>query len=330
VGTLTWACAEIRLLRPYRHAAMRAHAEVTAGRRLPSGRLDAVVVQRAGWPEASVDEVARVVREVRRRGAKLICDLDDDLLAEHPSGVTEAQLARLRPRVRLLLREADLVIVSTAPLAERVRRLNPNVALWRNAIDEALARPPRPASAMEGADIGYFGTLSHLHDLLAVIGSLEAGLDGLARRPQVELCGIADDPRLVQLLARHGTVRTLPVDGDYAAFIDGLQSRPAWKVGLAPVAGGPFNASKSDIKFLDYALAGIPGVYADCDAYADVEHGRTGLKAPLGDFGAAARRLLDEPELRRAIRATAREHVLQERSLARRVPELWDIVQRAL
>lgn len=329
-ATTSWACAEIRLLRPYRHAAMRRHAEVSSGARLPSERVDAVVMQRAGWPEASVDDVARVVREVRRRGARLIVDLDDDLLAEHPSMVTEAHLDRLRPRVRLLLREADLVIVSTPPLAERVRRLNPAVVVWRNAIDESLALGPRPPDALEGAEIGYFGTMSHLSDLLAVIGALEAGLDGLARQPRAELCGIADDPRIAGLLARRCEVRVLPVDGNYASFLAGLQTRPAWKAGLAPVAAGAFNSSKSDIKFLDYALAGIPGVYAECEGYAGVVDGETGLKAPLGGFGAAARRLIDDAGLRLRIRRNAREHVLQERSLARRVPELWEIVRQAL
>ena len=327
-----WACAEIRLLRPYQHPWMRRHGEVSTGSRLPVERVDAVVVQRGLAPWATLEDAAALVRDVRRRGLKLIYDLDDDLLSSHPSPAVERVIAPARPKIRLLLREADAVIVPAVPLADRARALNPCVFVWPNAIDESLARAARPSDAQtgEGADIGYFGTTSHLPDLLAVLECLEMALTGLPARPAMELRGISDDPRLAGLFAARCDVRLLPVDGDYPSFLAGLQSRAPWKAGLAPLTDTVFNRSKSDIKFLDYAIAGIAGVYADCPAYASVLDGQTGLKAPLSGFGAAVRRLLEDHDLRRHVRATARQHVMDHRTLNHCVPALWDILRQVL
>ncbi len=324
-----WACAEIRLLRPYRHPLMRKHMEVSTGPRLPLDRVDAVVIQRALTPEASLEDAITFLRDVRRRGIKIIYDLDDDLLSQHPSFTLERGLMPSRPRIRLLLREADAVTVSTALLADRVRPLNPCVFVWPNAIDENFMSETR-SDIGEKADIGYFGTMSHLGDLLAVMESLEMALNGLPARPEMELCGISDDPRMAGLFATQCKVRMLPVDGDYASFQTRLHRRTHWKTGLAPLTDNVFNLCKSDMKFLDYALAGIPSIYADCPAYAAVIDGETGLKVSLEGFGAAVLRLLQDHDLRNHIRDAARQYVLDHRTLRRCVPALLDVVKQVL
>jgi glycosyltransferase involved in cell wall biosynthesis len=323
------ACAAIRLLHPWQHPSLAHAVSVTTGPGLPPGRLDAVVTQRAGPPTLSLAGLQAMVGELRRRRIPLIQDLDDDLLSEHPSARVEAQLAAhgTRPRLRFLLREADAVVTSTPALAERVARLAPAVHVWPNALDERLALPLPSA---EGAALGYFGTLSHLEDFLPVVGPLEAALARRGGRPRVELCGIAEDARLGGLFQHAASVVLLPPDGDYPRFLAGRQQAPRWCAGIAPLADNPFNRGKSDIKFLDYALFGAPGIYADLPVYAAVQDGVTGLKAPPGGFGAALTRLLGDPPLRQRIRRQAREWVLEERVLARRAPDLLAILHRVL
>lgn len=326
-----WACAEIRLLRPYQHALMRRHASITVGPGLPSTPVDVVVMQRAGCPDMPFADVTALLRDMRRRHVRFVYDLDDDLLSAHALPMIEQAIAPIRAKIRMFLREADMTVVSTASLADRVRHLTPRVCVWENAIDEALViRTKASRDENEGADVGYFGTHSHLPDLLAVIESLEAAFDLMPGRPTVELCGISDDFRIDELFAARCAVSILPVDGDYPSFLTGLQSRAPWKAGLAPLTDTVFNRSKSDIKFLDYAIAGIAGVYADCPAYASVLDGQTGLKAPLSGFGAAVRRLLEDHDLRRHVRATARQHVMDHRTLNHCVPALWDMLRQVL
>ena len=324
-----WACAEIRLLRPYQHPLMQRHIQVSTGPRLPVDRVDAVVVQRTLTSDATLNDAIMLLHDIRHRDIRLIYDLDDDLLSPHPTPAVEQNIMPSRSRVRLLLREADAVIVSTAPLANRVRHLNPSVFIWPNAIDERLASETKPTDD-EGADIGYFGTMSHLSDLLSVLESMEEAMSNLPERPEMELCGISGDPRLSDLFAAQCDVRLLPVNGHYAAFQARLQQHTHWKTGLAPLADELFNHCKSDIKFLDYALAGIPGVYADCQAYGSVLDGETGLKAAPNGFGIAVRRLLEDHDLRRHIRTNARRHVMEHRTLHQCVPALLDIVKQIL
>lgn len=324
-----WACAAIRLLRPYGHASVARRAEVSSGPRLPrGGRIDAVLVQRGGPIGFTIGDAVELVRETRRRGARLIYDLDDDLLGEHPSPAVEAGTAPHRPRIRLFLREADLVVASTEVLAARLRRINPRVAVWPNALDEALVAE-RAAEVEEGADLGYFGTASHLEDMLSVLAPVEAALAARPGRPVVELRGVSDDPRLAALMAWRCEIRQVPPDGDYPAFMRSMQRGPRWRAGIAPLAANPFNEAKSDIKFLDYAAFGHPGVYARGPAYAAVRDGETGLLAGSAEeWGAAVGRLLEDVALRRRIRAASLDYLMRERVLARRAGELLDLVER--
>lgn len=322
-------CAEIRLLRPWRHPWVTARAQVTTGPRLPSGRLDAVITQRAGPVATSLSDLQALVAELRLRRIPLLQDLDDDLLTEHPSAWVERGIAGLRPQVRFLLREADAVITSTQALAARVGRLNPRVLVWPNALDEALVLPleDRPEGDI---DLGYFGTLSHLEDLLTVVGPVGAALAGRPRRPRFELCGISEDARVAGLFAAQADVTLQPVQGDYARFMQAPQQAAPYRVGMAPLGDNAFNRSKSDIKFLDYALFGVPAVFADLPVYAAVRDGETGLKAAPADFGEAVGRLLEDAGLRERIRRNARDYLLEERVLGRCIGGLWDILHRVL
>lgn len=317
-----WACAEIRLLRPYGHASLQKRLSVSSGPSLPFERVDVVVTQRSGPWATPLGELAEFVREVRRSGAALVYDLDDDLLSEHPSAVTESRLDPIRPHIRFLLREADAVVVSTPVLAERVAVFNPVVHVWANAVDEALIRPLDPERS-EAADLGYFGTASHLEDLLSVLEDLRTGL---TKGSTVELCGVSEDPRVSGLFGQDVAISNRPTGG-YAEVLEAFQRAPAWKAGMSPLAVNRFNAAKSDIKFLDYAVFGAPAIVSANSVYGAVRDGETGLVAGPGEWGAALRRLLEDGDLRRRIRLNAREYLMQERTLARRAGDLWPILQ---
>ena len=322
-----WSCAEIRLLRPYQHASLRRFLQVTHGPDLPVGRVDVVVLQRGGLPGATLAAMVDLVRAVRHRGARLVYDIDDDLLSPHPVAEVEDVLVQQRPKIRFLLREADLVIAATAPLADRLQALNPRQIVWRNALDEALL--PCPAPERRSADIGYFGTHSHLPDLMAIVASLQAAASAVPGA-RFELCGISDDPRLRLLFAGRLTTSLLPVQGHYAHFHRMLAHEAGWRVGLAPLLGGPFNRGKSDIKVLDYAAAGIPAVVANQPAYDDWDDGKTVLRATLDGFGQAVVRLLQDEDLRRSIARQAREHLLAKRVLSVAAPMLGTAIENLL
>jgi Glycosyl transferases group 1 len=324
----TWACAEIRLLRPYRHYSLSNRLSVTVGRSLAGERPHVVVLQRGGPIGSKLSDITELCAAIKAVGAKIVYDLDDDLLARHSSATVERGLEDMRPRVRFLLREADAVIVSNSVLAARLHQRAAHVAIWRNALDEALIRPP--ADATHNADLGYFGTTSHLQDIMAVINSLATAAVRASERPSFELCGISDDPRIAGLLAHRFDVRQRPLEPHYTRFHAMLATEARWAVGLAPLLPSEFNDAKSDIKFLDYAAAGIPVLVSDALAYQHLDATRIVARASIAEFGNAAFALLRDEDRRREMAGAAYGDLLENRVLAKRAPELFTILQVVL
>jgi glycosyltransferase involved in cell wall biosynthesis len=321
-----WACAEIRLLRPYRHSSLANRLKVTLGRTLGSEKPAIVVLQRGGPVGARLSDIVELCSAIKAIGAKIVYDLDDDLLAPHPSTLVERGLEEMRPRVRFLLREADAVIVSNRVLAVRLRRRASHVAIWENALDEALL--PTLTNAPRNADLGYFGTHSHLQDLMAIVNSLATSAMRGGGKPRFELCGISDDPRIVGLLARRFDVLLRPLQARYSRF-HAMLAEARWALGLAPLLPGAFNDAKSDIKVLDYAAAGIPVVVSDACAYRNLD-GTIVVRARIAEFGNAVFALLHDEDRRREMAAAAHRDLLENRVLAKRASDLLTILQQVL
>jgi hypothetical protein len=311
------ACAVLRLLDPYTCAAVTDVAEISVSQGLPDDHVDVLVMQRMANELGDPVVVESLLRRVRARGIKLVYDIDDNLLDRHPVPKVEAGVGRHRRAVRSLLRAADHVTVSTPLLRDRVQGLCQAVTVLPNMLEDrrigpVLDRPPGPR-----LHIGYFGTFTHLRDLMAVVGPIRAALSQLSERPLLSLCGISDDPRLPDLFADMADVTLVPPTGDYESFLRLIRTLD-WDIGLAPLAGGAFEAAKSDIKFLEHGAFGIAGLYAAHPAYAAVQDGVTGLVAAPDGWTAALLRLAGDTGLRRRIVQSAGRFVRQERMLARR------------
>ncbi len=321
-----WACAEIRLLRPYKHRSIANKITVTTGRFVPTGRIDAVVLQRGGPVDFTLEAIVETVAEFKRRSARLIYDYDDDLLAEHPSPPVERGLEGLRPKVRFLLREADIVTVSTPALKQRLEGRLTEVAVWRNALDETLVPPLIFRQGRSG--FGYFGTSSHLQDLMAIIGKLAISANRRGQKPSLELGGISDDTRLAKLIP-HRLDIVMRQTVEYRRFHAMLARDARCAIGLAPLGAGAFNDAKSDIKALDYAAAAIPVVVSQAPAYSGMSE-EIVARASISDFGEVAFALLEDEQRRHRMAIAAYDDLLQNRVLRKRATELFEIVEQVM
>ena len=325
-------CAEIRLIKPLTHPSVNncLNASYSLDGRLPGGRVDAVLLQRGGWPGLTLHGAQLLVREIRARSVKLIYDIDDDLLCSHPIPVIEAVLVQCRRIVKFLACEADLIICSTDQLALRMASWPAPKLVWPNALDERLFRKP-DLNRMKQAGrqvVGYAGTPTHMRDLLSVVESLRGAL---AQRPDcasLDIFGIAD-ANIVKVLFGNLLSNKPRAATDYLAYLKAMQTGMRWDVAIAPLLECEFNRSKSDIKFLEYAMLGIPGVYSESDAYSAVRNGDLGVTAPHADFGRAVCDLFDTTERSRIIAQNAYEYVMQERTLAVCARKLAEIVETA-
>lgn len=328
-----WVCPQVRLIDPLTHSSVAGlvNTSYSLDGKLPDGRIDVVMIQRAGWPEWSFEDAQTFVRLVRAKGAKLVYDVDDDLLGAHPIPTIEANLARKRPVMRFLASEADLIICSTDPLADRLAAWPAPKRVWRNALDERLFRTRSAKANKRGRRhaVGYAGTPSHLRDLLSVTESLRGAFAGQTDRAGLEFFGAADASHLQTLF---GPLLLSPprAASGYHSYLVAMQSEVTWDVAIAPLLAGPFNVSKSDIKFLEYAAFGFPGVYSTSHAYGSVVHEETGLLAGVDDFGPSVCKLLDSPGLRARLAENAYEYVMQERTLATCARDLVSIIDSTM
>lgn len=257
------------------------------------------------------------------QGAAVLYDTDDDLLGEPgPPGLT-ARLGAERRDVRSLLALADLVTASTPVLAERLAPYaRAEVRVVRNALDPAWYEgiPPDVAAAADpGAlRIVYHGPASRMRDYAvarAAVDETAAAVPGVRR----VWLGAGGDPA-----AGAAVDEARPwVDGarEFAASL--AAARPG--IGLAPLADDRYNRARSELHWLEYALAGAPSVLAGFDGpgpYDPVRDGVDGLVARGPDgWRRQLAALAASPALRADLAGAARDRVLAGYTAAARAPE---------
>lgn len=244
---------------------------------------------------------------------KLIVDTDDNsddiphFNYAHPDYHAGTGTARI---IRAELREADLVTVSTDRLAEWAKQYARRVVVMPNCVDTSLYKNVRSrkkeARHLNDVRIYWGGGGGHYGDLLKVRDSL---LRICAERPNVKLIfslfipdWAADLPPYRCFMVRFAHFNAYPKVLKWLCA----------DVALAPLVEHEFNRCKSNIKYLTYAMADIPGVYEDIDAYDSVTHGLTGLKARTSDeWYEAINTLIDNRILAQEIAARAKLDVLE-------------------
>ncbi len=324
------ACAALRLVSPFSHPVITDTFDVSVGAGLPGDPVDLVVMQRFGRMDDTPATIEDLLFALHTRRTPILYDIDDNLLDQHPDAASERAIVPRRRNVRLLLREARHITVSTPFLADRVRALNPAVTLLPNALDERLLPPHRPPPAGEPLTIGYFGTFTHLRDLMSVAAPLRAVLARLPGQVTLQFCGISQDMRILSLFENLAKVEVLPATGDYGSFLDMMLQRVRWDIGLAPLATGAFEATKSDIKFLEYAAFGIAGIYSAHPAYQAVRPGVTGMVGAPEDWEPLLFALATDAELRASIVKASRDYLFEERILSRSCSALAAVLHQVI
>lgn len=251
-------------------------AVVDGRKRLP---YDVVLVQRDAVP-ASV--TAPFLEAVRASGIRLVAEVDDDFFGDDARRrLLRAEYDQARiDSVEAVVRAADAVIVSTEALSRVVRPFASEVVVVPNELDpEFWGDDLGPSSPREPWTGGrpdadgrvhalYMGSATHQDDL-ELLRPVFDGLITADGHPVVlDVVGVTGgDPGWFERV-------DIP-EGHHPEFVRWLRGESGrWSVGLAPLADDPFNTSKSDLKFLEYTMMGLPTVASRSTSYATVpEHG---------------------------------------------------------
>ena len=269
-------------------------------------RAEIIVVQRQ---MAGVLPLAELRQRLKGRPARIVFEMDDALTRLPEWHRAAAAFRQIQPQIEEYLRGADLVTVSTPQLQSLYGSFNRNLAVLPNSVDTRLW--PAPSASREPSDkvtILFSGALDHERDLQIVEPAL---LDLLAAFPeQVEFLywgNITERLRELRQVKSVGAFR--PNYQDYAAQ---LQRLPV-SLALVPLEDTGFNRAKSAVKWLEYSICRIPGIYSDVPAYNQaIVQGQTGLLVPNTRDGwfNAMKTLVEDRALRHELAARAQAAVL--------------------
>jgi glycosyltransferase involved in cell wall biosynthesis len=260
---------------------------------------DVIVVQTPSGPKQ-----LEAIRAANSAGKLSVIELDDDIWSLSPSNPSYPYWSR--PEVKLNARscveEAQLVTTPTHALAEKLRTMNPNVKVLSNMLpttgwDYPVAHLQREDRVV----LGWAGSKSHGGDL-RMIGDVVRQL--LDRYPQLEFV-VVGGPGELEIEAHERTRFLKATDiQHYPAMLE------QFDVGIIPLAETAFNRSKSDLKFVEYSMLGIPSVASKLEPYLHtVKHGENGFLARSPkDWLKHLTRLIEDVELRRTIGARAQEY----------------------
>ncbi|MBO3276233.1 methyltransferase domain-containing protein [Pseudomonas schmalbachii] len=322
-GGLPHGCSEIRLIRPLSHPSISSEVSLTYGTDLPDIPFDVIIIERLWDHTCDWHYHHSILQRARLQGAKIIYELDDNLLdLNSKAGDTNWPTSSQKLWLMQMARFADGVIVSTPNLAKRLSSLNKNVVVLENFLDEQLFfSPPTLPSQTNHSQVkfGYMGTYTHIDDLISIIHPLRRTLRKHSSKVSFEILGIGDAPTIREMFADL-PVKILsvpPSDTPYKNFTSYFKRNINWNFGIAPLIDSDFTKCKSDIKYLDYGVHGIPGIFSDTPAYsATISHLNTGILATdNSSWEYWLESLILDQELRQKLAHNAHTQIWSERML---------------
>jgi glycosyltransferase involved in cell wall biosynthesis len=290
---------------------------------------DAVIFVRVPAFPAVID----VITAAAQMGVATFYDCDDLIfdpavfpppLKTYAGQISRADHAAIAcgvPLFRHAMSLCDYGIASTSTIRDAMQPIvrSGQVALHRNALGaqhmHVLGRVGQRETPVGEKLVVYYGsgTKAHKAEFTEILEPALAEV--LSRRPgKVEVRLIGEFPAFSQLDPTHPDVHLISPIWDFEIF-------------CAQVAGADINLSvldpsiltdaKSEIKWMEAAMFGVPSVVSPTATYREVvEDGVTGMIADdKAAFVAAILKLIDDGALRRRIGSAARERVLRDYSL---------------
>ncbi len=278
------ACSAVRLRSPLAYLEKEGRVEI---RFFPADKKHPPGTEHVDWADMLILQRIKSYRwrsylkHAAGRGIPVVYEMDDNLLEmprDHPESKSRAVSKLNRAKFSWFLKRADAVTVSTRPLAEYLRSFNENVFVLRNYVDSPYhgEELPGPEEAMrdrpEWLTLGFAGTPSHAPDLQPILKTLQ--LVHSRQRGRIRFVFIGYTP---PSFAGQPDVISEKVVLPYPSYLRTLV-RSGIDVAFAPLNRNFFNECKSNIKCLEYSLAGITGVYSGVEPYREtIIHGTTGF-----------------------------------------------------
>jgi glycosyltransferase involved in cell wall biosynthesis len=304
---------------------------------------DVIVAQRR-----FLDPDLTVLEHLKGIGKKIVVDMDDQLLNIPPKNPAHrVYTPALKRNVKRCLHLADLITVSTEHLADEMRRYSDRVVVLPNSIDpdwRDVKRGPVCKTGTTGkVRIGWVGSKTHDEDLREINQVLT---DLLSERDDVEILymggypGCVIEPLIDEGLVFKNEAKKLVVNTEEIAerkkiwLVKGVPIQEYYDrllglglhIGLAPLVDNTFNRSKSNLKFLEYTLAGVPTIASAVLPYSQtITDGHNGIIVKKNRYELWKRAIVDlvENEKKRIALFTNAKKLVREKFDIRKNQRLW-------
>lgn len=313
-GTTYWRC-----LLPARELPGQAIFSGPARLEGKDGKM--VLPQHAGtavFQFTGSDEAHLLIKHMQKEGIRVLVEIDDNYTHWFPNQMRPAGWGRRIGDAPFTVEQhletvkiADGVICAGEHLGKQYRPYNKHVYVCPNQIDpQDWDEPAKPDDGV--FRIGWFASGSHGGDETLI----RRGLEWASKQPDVEvtLVGLGARPNgkpIFDFRYRH-----VPWSNDFGVYRKFISE---FDVGLAPVIGTPWAVCRSDLKALEYGMAGALPVVSDLPPYesVDVPKAKTAK-----DFLREIQSLVGDREGTRKRAREWRDHVLQHRTVKAQIG-LW-------
>ena len=292
IDNMTTGCGHVRTMLPMQELMQRGHACTVGYPRfsLDTGDWDAIALGRL-----VLGEIRDALPEIKRRGLKVIYDIDDALDLLEPDNPVYPHIMANIDVYYQMLRSAALVSVTTRELAEHAHKFVPDsarIVVLPNCIREDEWRMREGGNAVPR--IGFAGGNSHLRNLCVLLEAIRMlQRNGFGDRFEFVLFGISSahdsfeeyydanisvTARAPQTIFRESlaAVRDLlaQVSHTWERSVS-VQSYPErlsalnLDLGLCPIRPTDFNRFKSCLKAYEYSMVGTEVMCARAKPYVD-------------------------------------------------------------
>jgi len=222
-------------------------------------KADIILIQRTAFLDRSISELKSPCR-------KIIYEIDD-LLIEVPAGnPSRSVFEGFQNKIIDAIIGADAVTVSTNALKERLSVYNRNIHVLPNYIDIEIwgGKVRSHAVNNDRLVIAFIGTPTHQEDLCMITPAIKKVVEEYGDKIMFRFFGCITK----ELLQLKGVEFVSELITDYRAFAGYMKSLDI-DIALAPLVKNSFNECKSNIKFLEYSICKIPGIYSRITPYED-------------------------------------------------------------
>jgi glycosyltransferase involved in cell wall biosynthesis len=259
------------------------------------------------------------VQSAQKKGAKFVLELDDDIL-NIPEWMPSEEFKSSKWALKKALEMADEVWVSTQPLADEIKKPE-KTRILPNLVDfNSFLKPTPPLT--NPIRILWMGSMWHEKDLEQLVEPTLRIIEEYGDKVQFLFWGclptaFADFHRIP---GQNLAILTQKNYGNRILFLEGIQFKfyfdrlvkVAPYIGLAPLYDCVFNDSKSNLKFLEYTMAGAATIATNLLPYQCIENGVDGLLVePYDSEGwyKAIKLLIDDHQYRDSLVNKAKEKI---------------------